>query len=131
MFEGHQPLCKTLSKTIAACLYPVFKTVLLCFAQANVSVNFIFLIIGLLVSSAVPPLAFMLTWPAVPRGAAIAAALGGQFCAIIAWLVHTKIVYADVTVDTSQNLPPTMVRAPRGCPCMILIWHCGAAPGTP
>lgn len=46
--------------------------------QANVSVNFIFLIIGLLVSSVVPPLAFMLTWPAVPRGAAIASALGGQ-----------------------------------------------------
>ena len=44
------------------------------------SVNFIFLIIGLLVSSVVPPLAFMLTWPAVPRGAAIASALGGQAC---------------------------------------------------
>ena len=29
------------------------------------SVNFIFLIIGLLVSSVVPPLAFMLTWPKV------------------------------------------------------------------
>ena len=42
------------------------------------SVNFIFLIIGLLVSSVVPPLAFMLTWPAVPRGAAIASAIGGQ-----------------------------------------------------
>ena len=34
---------------------------------------------------------------------------GLQAAAIIAWLVHTKIVYTDVTVDTSQNLPPTMV----------------------
>ncbi len=50
--------------------------------QADVSVNFIFLIIGLLVSSVVPPLAFMLTWPAVPRGAAIASALGGQACGL-------------------------------------------------
>ena len=34
---------------------------------------------------------------------------GLQAAAVIAWLVHTKIVYSDVTVDTSQNLPPTMV----------------------
>ena len=34
---------------------------------------------------------------------------GLQAAAVIAWLVHTKIVYTDVTVDTSQNLPPTMV----------------------
>jgi hypothetical protein len=47
----------------------------------------------------------------VPAGAAIASALGGQGCAIIAWLVHTKVAYGEVTVDTSQNLPPTMVRA--------------------
>lgn len=34
---------------------------------------------------------------------------GSQGAAVIAWLVHTKVVYTDVTVDTSQNLPPTMV----------------------
>ncbi len=53
----------------------------------------------------------MLPCMQVPAGAAIASALGGQGCAIIAWLVHTKVAYGEVTVDTSQNLPPTMVRA--------------------
>ena len=71
-------------------------------AQANVSVNFIFLIVGLLVSSALPPLAFLLTWKRVPKGAAIAAAIGGQAAAVIAWLVHTKIVYETVDINTTQ-----------------------------
>ncbi|CAL8465288.1 g4823 [Coccomyxa elongata] len=75
---------------------------------ANVSVNFIFLIVGLLVSSALPPLAFLLTWKRVPKGAAIAAAIGGQAAAIIAWLVHTKIVYESVDINTTQNISPTM-----------------------
>lgn len=74
--------------------------------QANVSVNFIFLIVGLLVSSALPPLAFLLTWSKVPKGAAIAGAIGGQAAAIIAWLVHTKIVYQDVNLTTSQVRHP-------------------------
>lgn len=66
------------------------------------SVNFIFLIVGLLVSSALPPLAFLLTWKRVPKGAAIAGAVGGQICAIIAWLVHTKIVFESVDITTTQ-----------------------------
>ena len=70
--------------------------------QANVSVNFIFLVVGLLVSSAVPALAFMLTWSRVPKGAVIASTLGGQAAAIIAWLVHTKIVYDSVDLNTTQ-----------------------------
>ena len=67
--------------------------------------NLIFLVVGLVVSSAVPPLAFLLTWSKVPRGAAITAALGGQAAAIIAWLVHTQVVYGAITQDTSQVWP--------------------------
>ncbi len=70
--------------------------------QVGISVNLIFLVVGLVVSSAVPPLAFLLTWRKVPRGAAITAALVGQAAGIIAWLVHTQVVYGAITQDTSQ-----------------------------
>eukprot|EP00250_Pteridium_aquilinum_P011531 c20130_g1_i1 orf=235-2172(+) len=77
--------------------------------KVNVDVNFLFLIVGLLISSSVPPLSFMLIWPAVPKGAAIVGALGGQFCAIIAWLVHAKVVYHELSIsDSLQALGPTM-----------------------
>ena len=52
---------------------------------------------------------------------------GLQAAAVIAWLVHTKIVYTDVTVDTSQNLPPTMVSL---C-CMLTLRLAVAPPGPP
>ena len=58
--------------------------------QVNIQVNFVFLIVGLMVSSAVPALFFMLTWPAVPRGAAITSALVGQVCAPFAVVIHPK-----------------------------------------
>ena len=77
----------------------------MCAAQVGISVNLIFLVVGIVVSSAVPPLAFLLTWRKVPRGAAITAALGGQAAAIIAWLVHTQVVYGAITQDTSQVRP--------------------------
>ena len=70
--------------------------------QVGISVNLIFLVVGLVVSSAVPPLAFLLTWSKVPSGAAITGALAGQAAGIIAWLVHTQIVYGAITQDTAQ-----------------------------
>jgi hypothetical protein len=36
-----------------------------CGRQVNIEVNFVFLIVGLMVSSAVPALFFMLTWSRV------------------------------------------------------------------
>ena len=54
--------------------------------QVNISVNFLFLIVGLLVSSAVPTLSLMLFWKRIPAGACIASTLGGQASAIIAWV---------------------------------------------
>ena len=32
----------------------------------------------------------------------------GQACAITGWLVHTYLAYGEITVDTAQNLLPTM-----------------------
>lgn len=77
--------------------------------KVNIDVNFLFLVVGLMVSSTVPPLSFMLVWPSVPKGAAIAGALGGQLCAIIAWIVHAKIIYHELSISGSlQQLGPTM-----------------------
>ena len=69
-----------------------FDSILLVYyGQVNIDINFLFLVVGLMVSSSVPPLTFLLVWPAVPKGAAISGALGGQVCAIIAWIVHAKV----------------------------------------
>ena len=90
--------------------------------------NLIFLVVGLVVSSAVPPLAFLLTWRKVPRGAAITAALVGQAAGIIAWLVHTQIVYGAITQDTSQ-VRNSLSTAQQCCRSMFTsLWSTGSMP---
>ncbi|MCO5577813.1 hypothetical protein L7F22_031646 [Adiantum nelumboides] len=77
--------------------------------KVGIDVNFLFFVSGLMISSTVPALTFMLTWSAVPKGAAISSAIGGQICAITAWLLHAKIAYHRLTVsDTLQRLGPTL-----------------------
>ncbi|KAI5081162.1 hypothetical protein GOP47_0004345 [Adiantum capillus-veneris] len=77
--------------------------------KVGIDVNFLFLVSGLMISSTVPALTFMLTWSAVPTGAAVSSAIGGQICAITAWLLHAKIAYHKLTVsDTLQRLGPTL-----------------------
>ena len=106
---------------------------------------------GLLVSSAVPALSMMLFWRRIPAGACIASTLGGQACAIIAWIVHTQIKYAPITVSSArpshahplllrlpclpdphcrcasglQNLGPTL-DGTIGAPASVLLWAAAA-----
>ncbi|CAL8469194.1 g8735 [Coccomyxa elongata] len=74
----------------------------------GIDINWLFFVIGLLVASVFPPISFLLTWNAVPKGAAIASALGGQAAAIIAWLVSTKILYDDITITTTSASGPSL-----------------------
>lgn len=93
--------------------------------KVGIDVNFLFLVMGLLVSSTVPPLTFMLIWPAVPKGAAISSAIGGQICAIAAWILHAKIAYHRLTVsDTLQRLGPTLSGSVVSLLASLLICTC-------
>ena len=42
------------------------------------------------------------------QGAAITAALGGQFSAIIAWLVATHVIYGELTITTTAASGPSL-----------------------
>lgn len=68
----------------------------------------LFFVIGLLVASVFPPISFLLCWSKVPRGAAITAALGGQFAAITAWLATTYAVHGQVTIATTAKNGPSL-----------------------
>ena len=49
----------------------------------------------------------MLKWRCA-QGAAITAALGGQFSAIISWLVATHVIYGKVTITTTAASGPSL-----------------------
>ena len=81
-----------LASRVAVCVVGVVLGGFSCFLQAvGVSINFIYLVVGLITAPGFPPVLMMLLWPRVGKWAAIVGALGGQVLAVTAWLVHTKV----------------------------------------
>ena len=58
---------------------------------AGISLNWLFLLMGILIGPAVPPLSFCLTWSKASRAGAISGALSGITCGILSWLVYAKV----------------------------------------
>lgn len=76
--------------------------------KAGVSLGWMYLAMGVLVGSAVVPIAFMLLWR---RANAVGAILGttvGCVLGIITWLSVTKIEYGRISLDTTGRNAPML-----------------------
>ena len=74
------------------------------FSQAlELSLGWLYLVMGIMIGSAVFPICCCLTWEKASGKAAVCAALGGQGLAVISWLVSTKLLYGDVNLNTTGN----------------------------
>lgn len=76
--------------------------------KAGVSLGWMYLAMGVLIGSAVLPIAFMLLWK---RANAIGAILGtiiGCVLGITSWLSVTKIEYGTINLDTSGRNAPML-----------------------
>jgi len=69
--------------------------------EMGLSLGWVYLAMGVLIGSAVIPIAFSLTWNKCSRYGAIAGALIGQIAGVITWLVWAKVGYDEVTKDTT------------------------------
>ena len=63
--------------------------------------RYVYLLMGVLIGSAVVPIAYCLVWSKCSAMAAIIGAFSGQWAAIICWLSYTKAVEGAITVDTT------------------------------
>jgi len=73
----------------------------------GVSLGYLYLLMGIITSPAVVPIAFTLTWKKQPVGAAITASVLGLIFGITAWLVTTAKLYNNqITITTTgENYP--------------------------
>jgi Na+/proline symporter len=55
---------------------------------------------GIVVGSAVPPIAFCITWSKISANGAIAGAISGLVGAVITWCATAKGLTGAVTIDT-------------------------------
>uniref|UniRef100_A0A2P2LSU5 Urea-proton symporter DUR3 n=1 Tax=Rhizophora mucronata TaxID=61149 RepID=A0A2P2LSU5_RHIMU len=76
--------------------------------KAGVSLGWIYLATGVLIGSAVLPIAFMLLWKKANANGAILGALIGCVMGIITWLLVTKIEYGQITLNTTGRNAPML-----------------------
>ncbi|KAF8474222.1 Sodium:solute symporter family-domain-containing protein [Kalaharituber pfeilii] len=87
-----------------------FGTVMAGFATGlyyiGISMGYLYLLMGVIVSSAVLPAALTLIWKGQNMYAATLSPILGLACSLIGWLVTTKVKYGIINVDTSgKNIP--------------------------
>lgn len=71
---------------------PACVSVLLCpCRKIGLSLGWVYLFMGVVVGSAVPPIAFCITWNKISAAGAISGALTGLFGAIITWICTAKV----------------------------------------
>jgi SSS family transporter len=93
---------------IGVVFYGVFSGVLaIILFRLEISLGWLYLAMGNFIGSAVFPIAFSITWEKCSALGAIAGAIGGLVCSILAWVnACSKLNDGIVTVDTlGQNLP--------------------------
>lgn len=74
--------------------------------EMGLNLGWVYLAMGVLIGSAVLPIAFSLTWNKCSRYGAISGALIGQIAAVITWLLWARIGYGEVTKKTTgKNYP--------------------------
>ncbi|KAI5300289.1 hypothetical protein KEM55_008347 [Ascosphaera atra] len=72
----------------------------------GISMGYLYVMMGVIISSAVVPICFSLLWKDQNAVAAAASPVLGLICALTAWLVTAKKQYGELTVDsTNANNP--------------------------
>ncbi|CAF2693137.1 unnamed protein product [Rotaria sp. Silwood2] len=75
----------------------------------NISMGYLYLLMGIIISSAVIPGALTLLWNRQSKWAACLSPPLGLACSLTAWLVTTKTKYGTITVETSGSNIPMLV----------------------
>lgn len=76
--------------------------------KIGLNLGWVYLAMGVLIGSAVLPIALCLTWSKCSRQGAISGAVLGQILGIITWVAWAQVEYGEVTVDTLGNDYPML-----------------------
>lgn len=72
--------------------------------QFGVSLQYVYLMMGILIGSAVAPISLGILWKRTNRDAANTAAIAGLGCGILGWLVSTSLLFGEITIQTTGDI---------------------------
>lgn len=77
--------------------------------HSGFSLQYVYLMMGILIGSAVAPISFAILWKKTNRYAATGAAVVGLICGVSSWLLSANYLYGEITLASTGNLIPLLV----------------------
>lgn len=86
----------------------------------GISMGYLYLLMGVIVSSAVLPAALTLLWKRMNWQAAVFSPILGLACSLTAWLVTCKVQYGELNVENTGKNNPMLGKNPDVA--LVLSW---------
>ena len=77
--------------------------------HSGFSLQYVYLMMGILIGSAVAPISFAILWKKTNRYAATFAAIIGLLCGVVSWFYTANSMFGEITVSTTGNLIPLLI----------------------
>ena len=71
--------------------------------QFGVSLQYVYLMMGILLGSAVAPISLGILWNKTNRHAATTAAIAGLVCGVVGWIVSANFMFGEVSIASTGN----------------------------
>ncbi len=98
---------------VMVCIYGVVSGALaVILLKLELSLGWVYLFMGVVIGSAVLPVAFSITWKNCSAAGAISGSVLGFIAALISWLVSAKMLFGEITLKTTGGC----AGAGAGCP---------------
>jgi Na+/proline symporter len=103
---------------LMVCIYGVVSGALaVILLKLNLSLGWVYLFMGVIIGSAVLPIAFCITWKNCSAAGAISGAVLGFIAALISWLVSAKVMFGEINLKTTGGCC-------CWCWCCCCCWCC-------
>ncbi len=77
--------------------------------QSGFSLQYVYLMMGILIGSAVAPISFALLWKKTNKYVATSAAIVGLIFGVISWILSADLMYDEITITSTGNLLPLLI----------------------
>ncbi|CAJ0925941.1 5751_t:CDS:2 [Entrophospora sp. SA101] len=74
----------------------------------GISLGYLYLLMGILCSPAVIPVAFTITWKKQTKSAAVGASIIGLVCGVVSWLATAQGLFGELTITTTGHNYPML-----------------------
>ena len=77
--------------------------------QLGLSLQYVYLMMGILIGSAVAPISLAILWDRIGRRAATSGALAGLAAGVSGWLTASAVMYGEITVSSTGSTLPMLI----------------------